>query len=76
MEKGKGDMKENRGQGSWSWGSTFTGGARGPVFQEMGVTLSLSPSIEESGHTVELSWGARCTSIHLLVKHVLSTYSV
>lgn len=42
MEKGKGDMKENRGQGSWSWGSTFTGGARGPVFQEMGVTLSLS----------------------------------
>ena len=42
MEKGKGDMKENRGQGSWSWGSTFTGGARGPVFREMGVTLSLS----------------------------------
>lgn len=42
MEKGKGDMKENRDQGSWSWGSSFTGGARGPVFQEMGVTLSLS----------------------------------
>ena len=42
MEKGKGDMKENRDQGRWSWGSSFTGGARGPVFQETGVTLSLS----------------------------------
>lgn len=33
-------------------------------------------SIEESGHTVEFSWGARGTSIHLLIEHVLSTQCV
>ena len=42
MEKGKGDMKENRDQGCRSWGSNFTSGAQGPVFQETGVTLSWS----------------------------------
>ena len=76
---GKGERRHEgkQGPGLSVTGLQFHKWGSGTSVPRDGGNPELEPqSIEDSGHTAEFSWGARGTSIRLLIKHVLSTQCV